>query len=145
LGKFRRYCRLLQNGHQFLDVRSEVEFALGHVPGAFNIPLLHPVGDTLVPNDAFIAVVTATFPHNSQLIVGCHSESRTGRACELLLQAQFSHVLQLKNGWGGSRDAFGRLIPGWLQLGLPQETGDGAARSYASLHRPIAQRGTAPR
>lgn len=124
---------LLQQGYLFLDVRSEIEFRAGHVPGAYNVPLMHAHGDQLETNPDFRTVVNSAFPGGARLIVGCHGRGRTQQACAQLDAARFSEVIQLERGYGGVRDAFGRLLPGWSQLGLPVETGDGAERAYQVL------------
>jgi hypothetical protein len=37
-------------------------------------------------------------------------------------------------GWGGARNAFGQLAEhGWLQEGLPTDTGSGGGRSWETL------------
>lgn len=124
---------LLQQGYLFLDVRSEIEFRAGHVPGAYNVPLMHAHGDQLETNPDFRAVVNAAFPEGTRLIVGCHARGRTQTACAELANLRLREVIQLERGYGGVRDAFGRLLPGWSQLGLPVETGDGAERGYQAL------------
>ena len=127
--------RLLEQGYAYLDVRSEIEFEQGHVPHAFNIPLMHPHHDELVPNLDFLAVALTCFTSDAHLIVGCHAQSRARRACDTLVAAGFCNVTQLSTGWEGCRDAFGRLKPGWSQLPLPAETGTGDERGYAVLRK----------
>jgi rhodanese-related sulfurtransferase len=125
---------LLAQGYRFLDVRSEIEFALGHTPGAFNVPLMHAQLDQLVPNRDFASVVRATFPPHTPLVVGCNAIGRARRACAELEQLGFTDLVLMSHGWDGERDAFGRLLPGWSRQGLPIETGDGAERGYTALH-----------
>jgi rhodanese-related sulfurtransferase len=129
---------LLAQGHQFLDVRTVQEFSLGHVPGAFNVPVQHAEGDSLSSNPQFLAVAQLTFALDVPLIVGCHAIGRTDRACEELHAAGFQNLARLTHGWDGRRDAFGRLLPGWSRLGLPVEHGDGGERSYRSLRHNLS-------
>jgi rhodanese-related sulfurtransferase len=126
---------LLEQGYRFLDVRTVEEFMLGHVPGAFNVPVQHAEGDSLSSNPQFLAVAQMTFPPDTPLIVGCHAIGRTERACDALRAAGYQNLARLAQGWDGRRDAFGRLQPGWSRLGLPVELGDGGERSYRNLQR----------
>lgn len=55
----------------YLDIRSVEEFEQGHVPGAYNIPLLHmdPV-QGMVPNPDFYEVVKKHFAPDANLVLG---------------------------------------------------------------------------
>lgn len=128
---------LLEQGYRFVDVRTVQEFSLGHVPGAFNVPVQHAEGDSLHCNPQFLSVVRDAFDLDVPLIVGCHASARAERACEELHAAGYSDLVRLTQGWDGRRDAFGRLIPGWSRLDLPVERGDGGERSYGALLRKI--------
>ena len=59
-----------QDGYTYLDVRSEEEFAQGHVPGAVNIPVAssNPLGPGLVANPDFNNQVAAQFDKDLSLI-----------------------------------------------------------------------------
>ncbi|HYI00748.1 rhodanese-like domain-containing protein [Hyalangium sp.] len=73
-----------QEGALLLDVRSENEFAAGHLPGAVNVPVtqlstqLGTLGDKGRP-----------------IVVYCASGMRSTRASSLLRDAGFSRVLNL--------------------------------------------------
>jgi rhodanese-related sulfurtransferase len=131
---------LLAKGHSFIDVRSDVEFEQGHGPGAFNVPFMQPLYDELVPNLDFLPVMTAAFPKSTPLILGCHSGNRSRAAAALLVEAGYEHIYELSVGWDGSRDAFGRLTPGWSRLGLPIEKGAPLARGYSTLRQKLASK-----
>jgi hypothetical protein len=46
----------------------------------------------------------------------------------------FTDVANVRGGFGGMRDPGGRLIdPGWVDAGLPVETGHPEDRSYETL------------
>ncbi|HTM46428.1 MAG TPA: rhodanese-like domain-containing protein [Polyangiaceae bacterium] len=124
---------LLQQGYLFLDVRSELEFALGHAPHAYNVPISQPQYDQLIPNPDFLKIVCANVPRLTPLVVGCHATARSARACAELEGAGYTNLVHVIPGWDGQRDAFGRILPGWSRLGLPAETGDGGERGYAAL------------
>lgn len=123
----------LERGYRYLDVRSEPEFEAGHIPGAFNIPLSFGTRAGLVSNPDFLAVVLATFEREQPLLLGCHSGGRARRAAEQLRAAGFQTLAVHRESWGGCRDAFGRLTPGWSQSELPRSTRAQPGRDYASL------------
>jgi rhodanese-related sulfurtransferase len=124
---------LLAQGYAYVDVRSEPEFEQGHVPGALNVPLLHMGDQGLTPNPEFLSVMTAAFGKNEKLIVGCKAGGRSRKAAELLAQSGFSDLADLVAGWEGSRDAFGRPLPGWSKKGLPIESGKPAGQAYEDV------------
>jgi rhodanese-related sulfurtransferase len=108
---------------------------LARPPGAFNVPLQRAEGDRLEDNPEFVDVMLAAFRTTDPLIVGCRSGARSRTAIERLDALGFSVLAQLRYGFSGARDAFGRLLPGWAQHGLPIETGDAATRAYAELRK----------
>jgi rhodanese-related sulfurtransferase len=121
-------------GATYLDVRSIPEFQQGHPEGAFNVPLLHldPQTGQMRPNPEFLAVVTANFPQNAPMVVGCKMGGRSQQACELLSSAGFEDVTNVLGGWGGAPQ-MGHT--GWVQAGLPVETAADEAREYDALHK----------
>jgi rhodanese-related sulfurtransferase len=125
---------LLAEGWTYLDVRSILEFDLGHPTGAVNVPLLHHAGRGLVPNPDFERVVAASFPRDSRLVVGCKLGSRSLQAAALLQAAGYPNVVDLRGGFLGERDAFGRLTcPGWVDEALPIESAAPPERCYQAL------------
>lgn len=121
--------RLIDEGYTYVDVRTEAEFESGHVPGAYNVP----VSRKSVPNADFLKVMAAHFDKDRALLIGCQTGNRSLRAATMLAEAGYSNLRELRTGFGGSRDAFGRPDPGWSAKGLPVETGSPAGRSYADL------------
>jgi rhodanese-related sulfurtransferase len=124
---------LLAQGHLYVDVRSEPEFEAGHVPGSLNVPLLHRQASGLVENAEFPAVMQSSFGKDEPLIVGCRSGNRSLRAARLLIRLGFTNILEMSAGWDGSRDPFGRPLPGWSKKDLPIETGAPAGQRYADI------------
>ena len=125
-----------EQGYVYLDVRSIPEFAQGHPRSACNVPLLHaePGSRQLAPNPDFLRVVQANFPPESRLLLGCLSGGRSLRAAEILEEAGYKNLLNVRCGFGGARDHFGRVTePGWEALGLPVEREESPGRSYQSL------------
>jgi rhodanese-related sulfurtransferase len=124
---------LLRHGYTYVDVRSEPEFVMGHVPGAYNVPLQRVEGDRLVDNPEFADVIQRLFRTTDPLLIGCRSGGRSHVALERLREVGFIDLRELERGFHGARDAFGRRLPGWVQAGFPVEAGDGENRSYPAL------------
>jgi len=113
-------------GAVYLDVRTEAEFEAGHPAGARNVPVVFfdPGTHRPTPNPDFVATVTRSIPSTTKLLIGCQAGGRSQHACELLAQAGFTDVANVRGGFGGARDQTGRVVvPGWRDAGLPVETG----------------------
>jgi rhodanese-related sulfurtransferase len=123
---------LLSEGYRYLDVRSEREFAEGHPAGAFNVPVNIAGPGGPMPNPDFVGVVERALG-KSKLVVGCKSGPRTRRAVAQLTAAGFTDIAEMPAGWDGTRDTFGRPLPGWSTLKLPSETGTPPGQSYPDL------------
>jgi rhodanese-related sulfurtransferase len=124
---------LIEQGWQYLDVRTEAEYAAGHPAGGHNVPLMSSAPGGMRPNDDFLRVVLAIYPKDAKLVVGCQSGKRSAVACEKLRAAGYTELRDLRTGFGGVRDAFGQVQePGWQAAGLPVETITAGA-SYAEL------------
>jgi rhodanese-related sulfurtransferase len=120
----------------YLDVRTEAEFAQGHPAGAINIPVVFIKGPgQMEPNADLLQVAEKALPRNKKLVVGCMAGGRSQRACEILEDAGFGDLSNVRGGFGGARDQSGRVVvPGWRDAGLPvsNDVGD---NSYQSLRR----------
>ena len=126
---------LLKQGWRYVDVRSIPEFDDGHPQGAANVPLLHMQGGRMTPNPDFQRVMAANFAKDSQLVIGCKSGGRSAQAAALLEAAGYTSVVDMRGGFGGERDAFGRVsVAGWAEAGLPVEKAP-AGQSYADLEK----------
>jgi len=117
-------------GHVFLDVRAVEEFEQGHVPGAYNIPLLFRTALGMQPNAAFVAEVERHFAPATKLVLGCRSGVRSERACELLAARGFTTLVNMAGGWSGSPD-----VPGWAACGFESALCAEPGRSHAELAR----------
>ena len=128
---------LLQNDAEavYLDVRSVPEFEAGHAPGAINIPLLHfTPGQGMTMNEDFPAVVEAIVPKDAKLVVGCKSGGRSANACQMMSQMGYTDLTNLRGGFVGAADNFGRVTePGWSMLNLPVTTESNDKESYDAL------------
>jgi phage shock protein E len=66
----------------FIDVRSPMEFATGHVAGAVSLPL-----------DCFVDQYTSVLPDKTQqVIVYCASGARSAQAVQYLAQQGYANV-----------------------------------------------------
>lgn len=122
----------------YLDVRTVSEFEAGHPPAALNIPVVlpDPAIRRMAPNPDFLPTVEANIPKEAKIIIGCMSGGRSQYAAELLADAGYQNVANMQGGFGGARDQMGRLkVPGWQDCGLPEEGGDGGAKSYEALSK----------
>jgi len=126
-------AKLLEQGYVYVDVRSEPEFEQGHPPGAVNVPISHASPAGMTPNEEFVEVMKRAFPGDARLVVGCKAGPRSKRAVAMLEQAGFTDLCEMSAGFSGTRDAFGRPVPGWSSAGLPVETGTPAGQSYADV------------
>lgn len=120
-------------GFAYLDVRSVPEFHQGHPAGAYNVPLVHmgPRGSQANPD--FLHVVERAFPRDAGLVIGCRTSSRSEHAAVLLERAGYRNLAIQRAGFGGNRDALGRLDPGWAQKGLPTSQVAEPGRSWEEL------------
>ncbi len=116
---------MMAEGYVYVDVRSDVEFALGRPAGAVNVPLseMTPTGLKAEP-EAFVAAMRARFPKDARVVLGCKSGGRSARAAALLEAEGYTAVLEQRAGWDGERGPFGEVVtPGWKRAGLPIEEG----------------------
>src|SRR4051812_8132322 len=128
-------AELLKQGWRYVDVRSIPEFDDGHPQGAANVPLLHMQGGRMAPNPDFQRVMEANYAKDSQLVIGCKAGSRSAQAAALLEAAGYTSVVDMRGGYGGERDAFGRVsVAGWAEAGLPVEKVT-PGQSYAELEK----------
>ncbi|HKN13893.1 MAG TPA: rhodanese-like domain-containing protein [Candidatus Binatus sp.] len=117
----------------YLDVRTEGEFAAGHAGRAINIPVMVAKGPGQMQlNLDFVEVAEKVIPKGRKLVVGCLSGRRSQRACEMLEEAGFTDLTNMVGGFGGQRDASGKVVvAGWRDAGLPVTTDLGDA-AYAA-------------
>ena len=122
-------------GHVYLDVRTTREFDAGHVPGAKNVPVLEPAPDgRMQVNPRFVPIVEANFGKDVKCITGCQKGGRSLKAAEMLLQAGFTHVVDMRGGFGGESDPFGQMtFPGWKPRGFPTTQASDPEDRYENL------------
>jgi rhodanese-related sulfurtransferase len=124
-------------GWTYVDVRTEGEFGNGHPPHAHNVPLAIGTPPQMQINPEFLAVMKANFKKDARLVVGCASGARSAKACEILVNAGYSTLVNMASGFMGSRDAFGNMEKGWASLGLPTEKQAKPEQTYDQLRRKV--------
>ncbi len=128
----------VEDGYTYVDVRSVPEYESGHPAGAHNVPLLHMNSETrqMLPNPDFLAVMQANYQADARLLIGCQVGGRSSRAAQLLVEAGYEAVVNVRGGFGGHRDpATGQVIDeGWASAGLPVETTGSDDVGYTALH-----------
>jgi len=83
-------------GAQVVDVRSQGEFELGHIPGAVNVPL-----DTLQS-------AAANWDRDSAYVVYCASGMRSAEAVKIMTAMGFNNIAHFAQGiqaWAGELDS----------------------------------------
>lgn len=124
----------LDEGYVYIDVRTEDEVDAGHPSGAFNVPVRVQTDTGMEPNEDFVAVMSACFPKDAKLVIGCKAGPRSLAASQLLVSAGFSDVVEQRAGFAGARDAFGKVVDvGWQAAGLPVSKDLEPGHSYEEL------------
>ena len=114
-----------------IDVRSEPEFAAGHAPNAYNVPLMHAAAGGMAPNPGFADEVARAFPdRDAPIMVSCKAGGRSARAAAVLEQLGYTRISDQVGGWsGGNGDA------GWVASGGPSATAALPGHSYPELKK----------
>ena len=121
--------RVSSSEWQYVDVRTQQEFDVGHPDGAFNVPILFlDATGMMAPNGAFIEVMEKHFPKGAKLVLGCKMGGRSMRACQLLAQAGYAHLANMHGGFSGAED-----MRGWKDQGFPVASQPLEGRDYRSL------------
>jgi len=81
------FSRINQSGVTVIDVRETDEFASAHLKGAIHVPL------AAIEQGNYKQI-----PSEGEVYVICQSGRRSGRACDLLYAAGFTHVISLQGG-----------------------------------------------
>jgi rhodanese-related sulfurtransferase len=117
-----------------LDVRTVQEFEAGHVPGAYNVPLLEMTASGMQPNQDFLSVVQRAFTQETALILCCKVGVRSHHACEILAGAGFGTTVNMDGGVDGRRDAMGQTVQeGWKGSGFECSETPEPGRTYREL------------
>jgi rhodanese-related sulfurtransferase len=112
-----------------IDVRSEPEFAAGHAPAAYNVPLMHMGPGGMTPNPDFTAAVERAFPDkDTPILLSCKAGGRSARAAAALEALGYRQLADHVGGWSG-----GNGDPGWVGAGGQSETQTRPGRTYSEI------------
>jgi len=80
--------KAVENGAMIIDVRSKKEYNLGHIKGSVNIPI------------AYVDKMYNSLPRDKELVVYCHSGSRSAIAARLLREQGWTvHNVETQEDW----------------------------------------------
>src|SRR3954465_13866665 len=121
------------SGAIYIDVRPVAEFTTGH-PRAkvVNVPIVfhHPTTKEIFPNQSFLLVVEDLCSKDTPLVVGCGDEDRAAQAAQRLLEAGYTDVAVMQEGFSG-----------WRKAKLPATTDNREGISYVSLLMKVKRKG----
>ena len=103
--------------------------------GAKNVPVVEPdASGRMQLNPRSVEIVEASFGKVVKCITGCQKGGRSIKAAQLLLVAGFSHVLDMRGGFGRETDEMGRVtFPGWSLRGFPATRESAPEDRYENL------------
>ena len=114
-----------EEGYTYLDVRTEEEFAAGHVPAAVNISVVekNPMGPGLVPNPDFSSQVEQQFDKDRKIITLCLRGVRSMQAATMMMALGYTEVVDMQGGYDAEMDARGNVVvEGWARRNFPTTT-----------------------
>ena len=114
-----------EEGYICLDVRTEEEFAAGHIPAAVNIPVVekNPMGLGLVPNPDFSSQVEQQFGKGRKNITLCLRGARSMHAATMMMALGYTEVVDMQGGYDAEMDARGNVVvEGWARRNFPTTT-----------------------
>lgn len=130
------YALMRDQGYVYVDVRTELEFSLGHPRGAYNIPWQLEMDGHVLDNEDFTSTVCRHFTLDTKILIGCQSGKRSLNAARRLEAAGFAVLAELRGGYAGIKDPFGRVAePGWRDEDLPISLDAEPGRSHQALTR----------
>ncbi len=116
--------KLKNVGYLYLDIRAPEEYAKGHPVGAVNVPFkLFTSSGGFKANPLFLSVMEALYPKDTKILVIGKVGKRSLQAAEVLEQAGYKQLCELRPGYKGLVDTNGRYSEdGWETMGLATET-----------------------
>ena len=109
-----------QPGAKLVDVRSRAELDfVGRVPDSVEIEWKTYPG--MRPNPDFIQQLSQKVPHDATVMFVCRSGARSHETALAAMQAGYTDVYNVLEGFEGDRDASGHRnsVGGWRAAGLP--------------------------
>lgn len=122
----REAYELLQSapGAKLVDVRTHAEWDwVGRIPGAVEIEWMQYPGNQ--PNPHFSAQLVHQVDKEALVMFICRSGARSHKAAETAVQAGYTEVYNVLEGFEGDKDANGQRnkVGGWRHAGLPWQQG----------------------
>lgn len=108
--------------YTYVDVRTPDEFTDGHVPESKNVPVMLRGSDGIGihMNESFVEQMESRFQKAAKIILGCRKGGRSSKAADLLSNAGFTNIYEMRGGMVGETDPFGNILfAGWETRGLP--------------------------
>lgn len=130
--------------YAYVDVRTEEEYAEGHIPKACNVPLFRrgPGGIGLHINDEFRLAMEKKFGKTDKIILGCHKGGRSAKAADILSTGGFTNLFDMRGGYLGETDPFGNItFPGWTTRGFDSTTETRPGDMYEHANAEVATAG----
>jgi rhodanese-related sulfurtransferase len=104
--------QIIERGSQLIDIRTDVEYAAGHIPGASHIPLSD------VPRES------AGLDKDQPIVIYCRSGNRSGPAADAFAAS----------GWDAHSIEGGLL--GWAEAGFELEPEGGSVAENPNMPPP---------
>jgi rhodanese-related sulfurtransferase len=101
--------QIIESGSQLIDVRTDVEFQAGHIPGARHVPL------------ADVQRESAAFDKEHPVVLYCRSGNRSGPAADAFAAS----------GWHAHSIAGGLIA--WSEAGLELEPAGGSVAENPNM------------
>ena len=121
-------------GWTLVDVRSPQEFAAGHIPGAYNLPIAFrgPMGMEF--NESFVSAARECFEKDSRLVLICAAGVRSRKAAEFLEAEGYSRLANMNGGMSGGFNATGSAPEaGWMDQGFEVTSEPVEGRTWEAL------------
>ena len=83
------YKEKIKDGYQIIDVRTQSEFAHGHIPSAINLDFY---------DSTFVTEINK-FSKNEPILIYCHSGNRSQKTGIIMDSLGFNKVYDLKGGY----------------------------------------------
>jgi Fe-S cluster biosynthesis and repair protein YggX/rhodanese-related sulfurtransferase len=124
-----------EDDYLLLDVRAIPEYEDNRAHGAYNVPFLHKTPQGMVPNPDFEKVVAALAPDKTKgMVTHCAMGGRSLRAAQALKALGYENVVDMRGGFSSEKSDAGEVLAeGWLDSGLPTESGPGSPRGYSAV------------
>lgn len=109
-----------REGAVLVDCRTRAEWSFVGVPVMDNVRFVewttYPGGDK---NENFVSEVAGGLGQDQPIVVMCRSGARSAAGASALVEAGFTEVYNVDDGFEGDVDSSGHRSGGWRGAGLP--------------------------